>query len=61
MNNQLQSIVLDWIPNQSKVVDFGCGDGTLLKSIGRKKNLQSVMELRLTEKKLMRVSLTVSQ
>ena len=60
MNDQLQSIVLDWIPNQSKVVDFGCGDGTLLKILAEK-NLQSVMGLRLTEKKLMRVSLTVSQ
>ena len=38
MNNQLQSIVLDWIPNQSKVVDFGCGDGTLLKILTEKKS-----------------------
>ncbi|MDC0914380.1 methionine biosynthesis protein MetW [Gammaproteobacteria bacterium] len=38
MNNQLQSIVLDWIPNQSKVVDFGCGDGTLLKILAEKKS-----------------------
>ena len=39
MNNQLQSIVLDWIPNQSKVVDFGCGDGTLLKILAEKKSV----------------------
>lgn len=38
MNNQLQSIVLEWIPNQSKVVDFGCGDGTLLKILAEKKS-----------------------
>ena len=38
MNNQLQSIVLDWIPNQSKVVDFGCGDGALLKILAEKKS-----------------------
>ena len=38
MNNQLQSIVLDWIPNQSKVVDFGCGDGALLKILTEKKS-----------------------
>jgi 2-polyprenyl-3-methyl-5-hydroxy-6-metoxy-1,4-benzoquinol methylase len=31
MNNKLQSIVLDWIPSNSKVIDFGCGDGALLK------------------------------
>ena len=39
MNNQLQSIVLDWIPNQSKVVDFGCGDGTLLTILAKKKSV----------------------
>ena len=38
MNNQLQSIVLDWIPNHSKVIDFGCGDGTLLKILAEKKS-----------------------
>ena len=39
MNNQLQSIVLDWIPNHSKVIDFGCGDGTLLKILAEKKSI----------------------
>ena len=39
MNNQLQSIVLDWIPDQSKVIDFGCGDGTLLKILAEKKSV----------------------
>jgi len=38
MNNQLQSIVLDWIPSHSKVVDFGCGDGALLKILAEKKS-----------------------
>jgi len=38
MNNQLQSIVLDWIPDQSRVIDFGCGDGTLLKILTEKKS-----------------------
>lgn len=37
MDSQLQSIVLDWIPSNSKVVDFGCGDGTLLKALRKKK------------------------
>jgi methionine biosynthesis protein MetW len=41
MNNQLQSIVLDWIPNDSKVIDFGCGDGTLLKILAEKKSVTS--------------------
>ena len=41
MNNQLQSIVLDWIPNHSKVIDFGCGDGTLLKILAEKKSVTS--------------------
>ena len=39
MNNQLQSIVLDWIPNQSMVIDFGCGDGTLLRRLAEKKSV----------------------
>src|SRR5210317_681844 len=41
MNNQLQSIVLDWIPNHSKVIDFGCGDGALLKILAEKKSVTS--------------------
>ena len=41
MNNQLQSIVLDWIPNHSKIIDFGCGDGTLLKILAEKKSVTS--------------------
>ncbi|MDC0942346.1 methionine biosynthesis protein MetW [Gammaproteobacteria bacterium] len=40
MNNQLQSIVLDWIPDQSRVIDFGCGDGTLLKILAKKKSVK---------------------
>ena len=39
MNNQLQSIVLDWIPNHSMVIDFGCGDGTLLRRLAEKKSV----------------------
>ena len=40
MNNQLQSIVLDWIPDQSRVIDFGCGDGTLLRILAEKKSVK---------------------
>ena len=39
MDNKLRSIVLDWIPSQSKVIDFGCGDGTLLKILAGKKSV----------------------
>ena len=39
MDSKLQSIVLDWIPNNSKVVDFGCGDGTLLKILTEQKSV----------------------
>ena len=41
MNNQLQSIVLDWIPDQSRVIDFGCGDGALLRILAEKKSVTS--------------------
>ena len=39
MNNSLQLIVQDWIPSQSKIIDFGCGDGTLLKILAEKKSI----------------------
>ena len=39
MDSKLQSIVLDWIPNHSKVVDFGCGDGTLLRILTQQKSV----------------------
>jgi len=39
MDNTLQEIVLDWIPSQSKVIDFGCGDGVLLKILSEQKSI----------------------
>ena len=33
MSISLTNIINDWIPNQSKVIDFGCGDGSLLKEL----------------------------
>ena len=39
MDNVLQLIVLDWIPSQSKVIDFGCGDGALLKILSEQKSI----------------------
>ena len=39
MDSNLQTIVLDWIPNNSKVIDFGCGDGTLLRILTEQKSV----------------------
>ena len=39
MDNTLKHILLDWIPNQSKVIDFGCGDGALLKILSEQKSI----------------------
>ncbi len=39
MDNTLQQIVLNWIPSQSKVIDFGCGDGVLLKMLSEQKSI----------------------
>lgn len=33
MSISLTKIIKDWIPDQSKVIDFGCGDGSLLKEL----------------------------
>ena len=38
MDNKLQSIVLNWIPSNSKVIYFGCGDGALLKILTEQKS-----------------------
>ena len=39
MDNTLKLIVLDWIPSQSNVIDFGCGDGALLKILSEQKSI----------------------
>ena len=39
MDTKLRSIVLNWIPNHSKVVDFGCGDGNLLRILTDQKSV----------------------
>jgi 16S rRNA A1518/A1519 N6-dimethyltransferase RsmA/KsgA/DIM1 with predicted DNA glycosylase/AP lyase activity len=33
MNNPLTNIVQDWIRPLSNVIDFGCGDGSLLQEL----------------------------
>ena len=30
---ELSDIIKDWVPNKSKVIDFGCGEGSLLKEL----------------------------
>tara|TARA_B100001173_G_scaffold48661_1_gene39452 strand:- start:3070 stop:3663 length:594 start_codon:yes stop_codon:yes gene_type:complete len=33
MASKLSKIINAWVPEQSKVIDFGCGDGSLLKEL----------------------------
>ena len=33
MANLINKFIKDWIPKDSKVIDFGCGDGSLLKEL----------------------------
>ena len=37
MNKSLEAILMNWVPNESKIIDFGCGDGTLLKALAKRK------------------------
>jgi methionine biosynthesis protein MetW len=39
MNIQLTNIIKNWIPDDSRVIDFGCGDGSLLKDLVDQKNV----------------------
>ena len=40
MTISLSKIINDWIPDNSKVIDFGCGDGSLLKEFIDTKKIQ---------------------
>ena len=42
MTISLSNIINDWIPDNSKVIDFGCGDGSLLKEFIDTKKIQSL-------------------
>ena len=33
MAKKLSKIITAWVPKDSKVIDFGCGDGSLLKEL----------------------------
>jgi methionine biosynthesis protein MetW len=39
MNKTLTSIVMNWVPDGSKVIDFGCGDGALLKMLAKHRSI----------------------
>ena len=39
MNNKLSKIINPWVPNEGKVIDFGCGDGSLLEELMKTKNI----------------------
>jgi methionine biosynthesis protein MetW len=36
---EISKIITDWVPLRSKVIDFGCGDGSLLKDLINTKNI----------------------
>ena len=40
MNTSLTHIIKSWVPKKSKVIDFGCGDGSLLKELIDQKNIR---------------------
>ena len=39
MNNPITNIITKWIEDNSRVIDFGCGDGSLLTELRDKKNI----------------------
>jgi methionine biosynthesis protein MetW len=40
MNTSLTHIIKEWVPEKGKVIDFGCGDGSLLKELIEQKNIR---------------------
>ena len=39
MTKKISKIINDWVPENSKIIDFGCGDGSLLKELAESKNV----------------------
>lgn len=39
MAKKLTKIISNWVPSKSKVIDFGCGDGSLLEELIKEKNV----------------------
>tara|TARA_B100000963_G_scaffold360600_1_gene392097 strand:+ start:6166 stop:6759 length:594 start_codon:yes stop_codon:yes gene_type:complete len=36
---EISHIIEDWVPEKSKIIDFGCGDGSLIKNLMEKKDV----------------------
>ena len=36
---EISNIIEDWVPDNSKVIDFGWGDGSLLHKLKKDKNI----------------------
>ena len=39
MNRSLLKIIDNWVPENSKVIDLGCGDGSLITELSKSKNI----------------------
>ena len=39
----IESIFNDWISSKSTVLDLGCGDGKILSSLQKKKNITGIV------------------
>ena len=39
MNRSLLKIIGNWVPENSKVIDLGCGDGSLITELTKLKNI----------------------
>jgi len=39
MATELYKIIKEWVPSESKVIDFGCGDGSLLEDLIKSKDV----------------------
>ena len=48
---EISNIIEDWVPDNSKVIDFGCGDGSLLHKLKKDKNILGY-GLEINDKKL---------
>ena len=35
----LEALIQNWVPQHAKVIDLGCGDGTLLESLHQLKSI----------------------
>ena len=40
MTMKISTIIKEWVPNKSKVIDFGCGDGSLMNFLKEEKNIE---------------------